>query len=109
MCPDLALVLGDGVASVFRLSTRSMKFCFDFHVHMFMYMWRYNSLNSPPSSLPFVVTVKFVSMPVSTFKKPWITTNEWVETPPIAQNVSNRLNTCAEQRTETIALAVIKD
>lgn len=52
-----------------------------------VHLKRYSSPNSA-SSADLEVTVKLVSTPASTFKRPWKTANKWAETPPITQNCS---------------------
>ena len=49
-----------------------------------------NTYSSPKfsSSPDFEVTVKFVSIPANTFKRPWKSANRCAETPPITQNCS---------------------
>lgn len=47
-----------------------------------------NSSSSSPVALE--VTVKFVSIPARTLRRPWITAKRWAETPPMTQNCSLR-------------------
>lgn len=53
-------------------------------VHLKMY----SSAKSPSSSAAFDVTVKLVSIPARTFRRPWKTAKRCADVPPITQNCS---------------------